>query len=88
MAASLVTVPEAPMNEDRCPIFGEHKIGAAGKASVVKAVAKAARMQRFSQAEFGPRILATDIRHHPGPGFGIDDVDQLVFSWPVRHVLV
>lgn len=88
IAATLMVVPEAPMNEDHCPIFGKHEIGAAGKASVVKAEAKAARVQFFSQAEFRLRILPPDISHHSGSGLGVDDVDQLVFSWPVRCVLV
>lgn len=63
--ATLVTMPETPVNEYDGSISRENEIGAPGKAPVMKPKAKALCMHGLAQQEFRLRILAADIGHHP-----------------------
>jgi len=63
--ASLVSVPEATVNENGNPVSWQDKVGRARQLARMKAVAESLRMQVFSNRDFRPSILGTDTLHHP-----------------------
>lgn len=61
--ATLVTVPEAAVDEDGCPVFAQYYVGGAGQAFDVYAVAVAMGVQITSHNQLGFGVLALDARH-------------------------
>ena len=63
MLTAFVSVPEAAVDEDDCPVLAQYYVGGAGQALDVYAVAVAVGMEvtAHNQLRFG--VLAFDARH-------------------------
>ena len=61
--ASLVTVPEAAVDEDDCLVLAQYYVGGAGQALDVYTVAVAMGVQITSHNQLGFGVLALDARH-------------------------
>lgn len=70
-------MPEATMNEDNGSVFGQDKIGSAGEFPVMQSIPKSAFVERVSQEQFRPGILASNAGHHPRTGLLVDDVGHV-----------
>jgi hypothetical protein len=64
------------MHENDSLVLGEDKIWFAGQLCSMQPVAEALGMQRAPQEQFRLGILASNARHQPRTGFGIDYVSQ------------
>lgn len=62
-------MPETTMNENHRFPFGKYDIGFARQILGMKSKSKPHRMGRFSDADFGGRILSRDAGHKPRPPF-------------------
>lgn len=71
---AVMAVPEAPVDEDHCPVFGQHDIRAAGQAGAPKAVAEAEGMEAAADLQLDLRVFPSDPRHQRGTLFRADDV--------------
>ena len=60
---TLVHVPEAPVNENDCPVFREDYIGSAWVASIVFAVSESGGKESFPDEDFGLCVIAPDVLH-------------------------
>ena len=63
MAAFLVLMPEAAVNEDHDAARPQNNVGLAGELRVMQAVANAKREQRLSNNQFRLRVRAFDTAH-------------------------
>ncbi len=63
--ASLMSVPEAAMDEDHGFPARQDNIRAPGQFSIMKPVSQAERMQRLAQGDLRPGVGALDACHHP-----------------------
>lgn len=69
-----MAMPEATVNKDDRPIFGEYDVRLARELVVVKLVPVAQCVEAASNDEFGLCILATNTRHHAAAGNTVDDI--------------
>ena len=76
--ATLVSVPEAAVDEDGCPVLAQRYVGGAGQALDIYAVAVAMGMQVTAHNQLGLGVLALDARHALVP---------LFFCHSVRHAI-
>ena len=72
-----MAVPEATMHEADGSETMERKIWPSREFPIMESVSESSRMQGFSENQFGFRILAADLRHHPGARRLIYDVGHL-----------
>ena len=63
-----MAMPEAAMDQDDSPVPCQLQVGTAGKATGVRAVAKAAREKPGADEELGLRVRAVDAGHHAAAG--------------------
>ena len=56
-------MPEAPVHENRCPIFPHHDVGFAWHALHIEAVAVAVGPQPLAHLQLGFGVPAADVRH-------------------------
>jgi hypothetical protein len=77
--ATLVPVPEASMDEDCRLVTGKDDIWLTRQACM-ETEAKAKRMKRPSQGQFGRRVARPDPGHAPGPLRGGKEIRHLVTS--------
>ena len=59
-----MSMPEAAVNEAHRSESTKHQIGSAGEFSIVQTVSEAACVESPAKGEFGPRVPASDPRHH------------------------
>lgn len=71
-----MTVPEAAMHEADGSETTERKIWRSREFPIMESVSESSRMQGSSENQFGFRILAADVRHHPRARRLIYDVDH------------
>lgn len=64
LTAILVTVPEAPLDEDNGRVFRKDNIRLSRQPLFVKAKAKPSCVQDFSNGNLRLCILRSDARHH------------------------
>ena len=64
MLATLVTMPETTVHEDRCVIFGQDYIWPTRKVLAMQAETIPATMEQLPEKDFGLRIGTPDTRHH------------------------
>lgn len=63
--AAAVTMPEAAVDENRQPVFGQNYVGFAGKVLAMHAKSIAHRMQKRADFYFRFSVHATNRRHIP-----------------------
>ena len=63
LIASLVTVPEAAVDEDDCLVLAQYYVGGAGQALDIYAVAVAMGVEVTAHNQLGFGVLALDARH-------------------------
>jgi hypothetical protein len=71
-----MSVPKAPVNEDRCLVFGQHKIGLSGELISMNSKAKTSAVQSFTNEDFGRGVFPLYPGHHPGAGCRVYYVGQ------------
>lgn len=84
MFTVLVAVPEAAVDVDDGPVFGQDDVGAAGKLVIERAVhgeAKPVAMEQGAQKAFGFGVLSRDPGHDPTPLFPVKDIRHLLGSY-------
>lgn len=64
IAASFMSVPEAPMDEYHCFVLREHKIGGAGQPPHVKSISKAPGEKKGAKYPFRSGVLSANARHY------------------------
>lgn len=67
-------MPETPMDEDHCPVFGENEVRFARQVLHMQTIAVAKRMQRFPERQFGLGVAAFYRAHHFGALLRREDV--------------
>ena len=72
--AIFVSVPEASVDEDDCPIFLQYDVGCAGQALDVHPIAETAGEEVAAHHHLGLRIAASDALHASPPLFGCQSV--------------
>ncbi|NBT27282.1 MAG: DUF2075 domain-containing protein, partial [Actinobacteria bacterium] len=73
-AASLVPVPEAPVDKDHGAVLAQHQIGPAGQGPGMQAEAEPGPVQGAPHTHLRQGIPPADRRHHARPGGRINDV--------------
>lgn len=66
VAATLVSVPEAAVHEDRGAVFRKDKVRSTVNLAGMKPETKTTRVQCPSESQLGPGVLSPDPRHHSG----------------------
>lgn len=77
--ASVVSVPEASVNEYDCPVLSDDNVWTSWQSAVMQAVTNAACEETLSNHQFRQRVFAADAAHHGGSHRGFDDVCHEVF---------
>lgn len=67
-------VPEAAVYEHDTPLAGQDNIGPAGNARNMKAEAKSGAKEVSPDDQLRSGICAPDSRHHPTPGYPVNDI--------------
>jgi len=70
----LMTVPEASMNKDNCPVLRENEIRLARQSPVMQLVSETFSEQKLSDKNFRTCVLAPDSLHIKASGFFIMNV--------------
>jgi hypothetical protein len=73
---AVVTMPEAAMHEDSCPVLWENHVRFSWNIIRMQAITETLCMQGVPDLQFGFRVLCPDAGHHPAPGGLVDDVRQ------------
>ena len=77
ISATLVSMPEAAVNEDHCAMLGKNKVWSTVHPPRMKPETETTRVQRPPEGEFGLGVLSLNSRHHPGTGLLIYDVSHI-----------
>ena len=64
VAAALMSVPKAAMDEHHCSALREHKIGGAGQSPYMKSISKTPGEKKGAKYPFRPSVLSANARHH------------------------
>lgn len=64
IAAPIMPMPEAAVDEHHSPVFREHKVRCARQPSDVKSIAKSPGKKKGAKCPFRPSVLAANARHH------------------------
>ena len=71
-----MAMPEATVHEHDSIVFPKRQIRTAGNVLCMQPIAKTSPVQRLSQHEFRPRVLAPDAGHDPGSRLAVNDIHQ------------
>lgn len=64
VAAALVSMPEAAVDEHHRPVLREHKVRRARQLSDMKSIAKSPGKKKGAKGPFRPGVLSANVRHH------------------------
>lgn len=85
IAAALVSMPEAAVNEHHRLMLRKHKVGRAGQLSDMKSIAKSPGEKTRPKGPLRPSILSANARHHAAALRGGRDAHDLGDNQP-RYV--
>ena len=68
--ATAVSMPEAPVHEDACPVLRQHHIRTSRQLLHVDAEAESRSVEILTHKHLGPRVLGPDMRHAVVPLLG------------------
>jgi len=86
IAATLVAMPKATVNEDYCIVPAKHDIRTTWKLTDVEPVAKSSRMKMSPDEKFRFGVLALDRRHHAGSYFLRNDIRQVDTRFAILYL--
>ena len=86
--ATAVSMPEAPVHEDACPVLRQHHIRTSRQLLHVDAESESRSVEILTHKHLGPRVLGPDMRHAVVPllgshfvGHGVSIVGIVVFCF-------
>lgn len=77
VATALVPMPEAAVYEDHGMMFRKNDVRPSVNLAGMNPEAKAARMQRPPEKQFGLCVLSSDPGHHPGASLLVHDIGHV-----------
>lgn len=64
IATALVSMPEAAVYENHCPVLGKHKVRGAGQLSDMKSISESPGEKKGAKYPFRLGVLSANARHH------------------------
>lgn len=77
--AAGMPVPETAVNEAHRAEPAKHEIGSAGELAIVQAVSETTCVEGPAKHELGPRVPASDSRHHARTGRAVNHIRHCRF---------
>jgi hypothetical protein len=86
---TIMAMPKAAVNQNRCSVFRQHDIRRTGQALSVQPKPEATRVEGLADHDFRLCVLAANPRHHSGTGLSVYNVDHLTNAfWNLERYLV
>lgn len=64
VATTFVSMPEAAVNKNRCPVLREHKVRGAWQLLDMKSISESPGEKKGAKSPFWPGIFSANARHH------------------------